>query len=161
MEKLFTITEVSKLIENINTKTNKPLNHILRFWEKEFKQIKPTIIRNRRYYSKDQINLIKLIKFLLKDKGMTINGVKNILKSKINSLDDYNSYSLKADYHRKIIKEKQYKNQIIDNKRINIILKKIKKESIRKKIDPKITKNIWKAMIRSFINYEFRNFKKK
>tara|TARA_Y100000817_G_scaffold218782_1_gene172429 strand:- start:70 stop:450 length:381 start_codon:yes stop_codon:yes gene_type:complete len=106
MEKLFTITEVSKLIENINTKTNKPLNHILRFWEKEFKQIKPTIIRNRRYYSKDQINLIKLIKFLLKDKGMTINGVKNILKSKINSLDDYNSYSLKADYHRKIIKEK-------------------------------------------------------
>ena len=106
MEKLFTITEVSKLIENINTKTNKPLNHILRFWEKEFKQIKPTIIRNRRYYSKDQINLIKLIKFLLKDKGMTINGVKNILKSNINSLDDYNSYSLKADYHRKIIKEK-------------------------------------------------------
>ena len=106
MEKLLTITEVSKLIENINTKTNKPLNHILRYWEKEFRQIKPTIIRNRRYYSKDQINLIKLIKFLLKDKGMTITGVKNILKSKINSLDDYNSYSLKADYHRKIIKEK-------------------------------------------------------
>ena len=106
MEKLLSITEVSKLIENINKKTNKPLNHILRFWEKEFKQIKPTIIRNRRYYSNNQINLIKLIKFLLKDKGMTINGVKNILKSKINSLDDYNSYSLKADYHRKIIKEK-------------------------------------------------------
>tara|TARA_B100000945_G_scaffold315921_1_gene315916 strand:+ start:322 stop:702 length:381 start_codon:yes stop_codon:yes gene_type:complete len=106
MEKLLNITEVSKLIENINTKTNKPLNHILRYWEKEFNQIKPTIIRNRRYYSKDQINLIKLIKFLLKDKGMTITGVKNILKSKINSLDDYNSYSLKADYHRKIIKEK-------------------------------------------------------
>ena len=106
MEKLLNITEVSKLIENINTKTNKPLNHILRYWEKEFRQIKPTIIRNRRYYSKDQINLIKLIKFLLKDKGMTITGVKNILKSKINSLDDYNSYSLKADYHRKIIKEK-------------------------------------------------------
>tara|TARA_Y100001970_G_scaffold247634_1_gene316508 strand:- start:2719 stop:3099 length:381 start_codon:yes stop_codon:yes gene_type:complete len=106
MEKLLSITEVSKLIENINKKTNKPLNHILRYWEKEFKQIKPTIIRNRRYYSNNQINLIKLIKFLLKDKGMTINGVKNILKSKINSLDDYNSYSLKADYHRKIIKEK-------------------------------------------------------
>ena len=61
----------------------------------------------------------------------------------------------------KVLKEKKYKNQIIDNKRINIILKKIKKESIRKKIDPKITKNIWRAMIRSFINYEFRNFKKK
>mgnify|MGYP001235491362 FL=1 len=61
----------------------------------------------------------------------------------------------------KVLKEKKYKNQIIDNKRIKIILKKIKKESIRKKIDTKITKNIWKAMIRSFINYEFRNFKKK
>ena len=60
----------------------------------------------------------------------------------------------------KVLKEKKYKNQIIDNKRIKIILKKIKKESIRKKIDTKITKNIWKAMIRSFINYEFRNFKK-
>ncbi len=106
MEKLLSITEVSKLIDNINKKTNKPLNHILRYWEKEFKQIKPKIIRNRRYYSNNQINLIKLIKFLLKDKGMTITGVKNILKSKINSLDDYNSYSLKADYHRKIIKEK-------------------------------------------------------
>ena len=61
----------------------------------------------------------------------------------------------------KVLKEKKYKNQIIDNKRIKIILKKIKKESIRKKIDTKITKNIWRAMIRSFINYEFRNFKKK
>ena len=44
MEKLLTITEVSKLIENINTKTNKPLNHILRYWEKEFKQIKPIVL---------------------------------------------------------------------------------------------------------------------
>ncbi len=60
-----------------------------------------------------------------------------------------------------VLKEKKYKNQIIDNKIINTILKKIKKDSIRKKIDPKITKNIWKAMIRSFIDYEFRNFKKK
>ena len=61
----------------------------------------------------------------------------------------------------KILKEKKYKKQIIDNKRIKVILNKIKKESIKKKIDPKITHSIWKAMIRSFINYEFRNFKKK
>ena len=68
--------------------TRQPKN-TLRYWEKEFKQIKPTLIRNRRYYSEKQINIIKLIKFLLKDKGMTINGVKNVLKSKINTLDDY------------------------------------------------------------------------
>ena len=115
------------MIDNINKKTNKPLNHILRYWEKEFKQIKPKIIRNRRYYSNNQINLIKLIKFLLKkDKGMTITGVKNILKSKINSLDDYNSYSLKADYHRKIIKEK--------SKNILNRLKKIKSYGKKKRI---------------------------
>ena len=61
----------------------------------------------------------------------------------------------------KILREKKYKNEIIDNKRIKLILKKIKKESNKKNLDPKITNNIWKAMIRSFINYEFRNFKKK
>ena len=116
MDKLLTISQVSKLLKIINDKTKKPSNHILRYWEKEFKQIKPTLIRNRRYYSEKQINIIKLIKFLLKDKGMTINGVKNVLKSKINTLDDYNSFSLKADYQKKVIKEKS-----------KIILEKIKK----------------------------------
>ena len=119
MDKLINISEVSKLLEIINIKTKKPSNYILRYWEKEFKQIKPTIVKSRRYYSKKQINIIKLIKFLLKDKGMTISGVKNILKSNINSLDDYNSYSLKASYHRKIIKDK--------SKKILEKLKKIKK----------------------------------
>ncbi len=116
MDKLLTISQVSKLLKIINDKTKKPSNHILRYWEKEFKQIKPTLIRNRRYYSEKQINIIKLIKFLLKDKGMTINGVKNVLKSKINTLDDYNSFSLKADYQKKVIREKS-----------KIILEKIKK----------------------------------
>ena len=55
----------------------KPLNHILRYWEKEFKQIKPKKINNRRYYSPEQVEIIKMIKFLLKNKGMTISGVKN------------------------------------------------------------------------------------
>ena len=109
MKRLLNISEVSKIIENINLKTRKPLNHTLRYWEKEFKQIKPVFLKNRRYYSEKQIDLIKLIKFLLKDKGMTIAGVKNVLKSKINSLDDYNSYSLQADYHRKIVKDKSKK----------------------------------------------------
>ena len=61
----------------------------------------------------------------------------------------------------KILEQKQFKNQIVDNKRIRIILSKIAKESKRKKIDPRITKKIWKSMIKAFIDYEFRNFKKK
>ena len=61
----------------------------------------------------------------------------------------------------KILKQKEFKNQIIDQKRIKIILNKINKESKNKKIDPKITNTIWKSMIRAFINYEFSNFKKK
>ena len=106
MVKLINITELATLLNLINSKTKKPSNYILRYWEKEFRQIKPTIIKNRRYYSEKQVANIKLIKFLLKDKGMTINGVKNLLKSNINSLDDYNSYSLKADYQKESIKDK-------------------------------------------------------
>ena len=109
MDKLLNISEVCKLLEIIDGKTKKPTNYILRYWEKEFKQIKPVIIKNRRYYSEKQINIIKMIKFLLKDKGMTINGVKMVLNSNINSLDDYKSNSLKADYHKKIIKDKSKK----------------------------------------------------
>ena len=104
--KLVSIGELSKLLDLIDNKSKKPLNHTLRYWEKEFKQIKPKIIRNRRYYSKDQIEVVKMIKFLLKDKGMSISGVKKILNSNINKLDDYNSYSLKAEYYKKEIKEK-------------------------------------------------------
>ena len=104
MAKLINISQLANLLNLVNSKTKKPSNYILRYWEKEFKQIKPIILKNRRYYSEKQINIIKLIKFLLKDKGMTINGVKNVLKSNINSLDDYNSYSLKADYLKENIK---------------------------------------------------------
>tara|TARA_X000000368_G_C22960356_1_gene680691 strand:- start:529 stop:909 length:381 start_codon:yes stop_codon:yes gene_type:complete len=106
MEKLLNISQLSKLLNLVNSKNNKPSNYILRYWEREFKQIKPSILKKRRYYSEKQIEIIKLIKFLLKDKGMTINGVKNVLKSNINSLDDYNSYSLKADYYKENIKIK-------------------------------------------------------
>lgn len=59
-----------------------------------------------------------------------------------------------------VIKEKKFKNQIIDKKRIKQILIRIKAKSIKKKIDPKITNKIWASMIRAFINYEFKNFKK-
>ena len=106
MVKLINISQLAILLNLVNYKTKKPSNYVLRYWEKEFKEIKPIILNKRRYYSEKQINIIKLIKFLLKDKGMTINGVKNILKSNINSLDDYNSYSLKADYLKENIKVK-------------------------------------------------------
>ena len=62
---------------------------------------------------------------------------------------------------KKVLKLKDKKNQIIDNKRIKIILKNVRKKSISNKIDPKITNRIWKNMIWSYIDYEKRNFKKK
>jgi DNA-binding transcriptional MerR regulator len=119
MSKLLNITELSKSLNLINKKTQKPQNHIIRYWEKEFKQIKPLILNKRRYYSEKQINVVNLIKFLLKDKGMTINGVKKILNIKINSLDDYNSFSLKADYLKENLK--------IKSKAVLLKIKKLKK----------------------------------
>ena len=60
----------------------------------------------------------------------------------------------------KILEQKQFKNQIVDNKRIKIILAQIKKKSVKHNIDPKITRKIWYNMIRAYIDYERRNFKK-
>ncbi len=119
MTKLINISQLSKELNLIDKKNNKPTNHILRYWEKEFKQIKPKLVNNRRYYTKETVELIKLIKFLLKDKGLTIKGVKNVLKSDINELDDYNSDSLKTSYYKHNFKSKSLK---ILNK-----LKKLKK----------------------------------
>ena len=67
---------------------------------------KTNIFKRKRYYSDELIDFIKLIKYLLKDKGLTIKGVKKILKSNINNLDDYNSFSLKTSYHKENIKNK-------------------------------------------------------
>jgi chorismate mutase len=60
-----------------------------------------------------------------------------------------------------VIKNKKFKKDIVDKKRISVILKNISKKSKKKKVDQLITKEIWKSMIRAFINYEYRNFKKK
>ena len=109
MNKLIGISELSKKLNLINKNSNKPLNYILRYWEKQFREIKPIIVKKRRYYSQKQIDIISLIKYLLKDKGLTTNGVKKVLKSNINSLDDYNSYSLKAVYYKETIKVKSKK----------------------------------------------------
>ena len=98
------ISELSKQLNLINKKTGKPANHILRFWEKEFKSIKPTILKgNRRYYNTKQVNKIKYIKYLLKDKGLTIKGAKKVLNEKKNIdesvkshvSNDYLKYSIK------------------------------------------------------------------
>ena len=125
MSKFINISELSKILNLINPESKKPLNHVIRFWEKEFKEIKPKIINNRRYYSPKQVEIVKLIKFLLKTKGMTITGVKNVLNSKINKLDDYDFFSLKADYYKKNIKDKSTK--ILD--KINNLKKYGKKNS--------------------------------
>ncbi len=106
MNKLIGISQVSKILNLVDPISKKPLNHILRYWENEFKEIKPKKINNRRYYSPKQVQIIKMIKFLLKNKGMTISGVKNILKLAPNSLDVDNIHSLKADYHKTILKTK-------------------------------------------------------
>jgi len=83
-----TIGEVAELLNLKNEKNGKLNTYILRFWEKEFKQIKPKLMNNkRRYYDKNTINLLKRIKFLLKDQGMTIKGVKNIIKDERFILD--------------------------------------------------------------------------
>ena len=105
MSRLLNISEVSKVI-NLLDSSNKPLNYILRYWEKEFKQIKPKKINNRRYYTEEQVEIIKLIKFLLKTKGRTVSGVKNLLNLNINKLDGYNSDSLKTDYYKVSLKNK-------------------------------------------------------
>ncbi len=109
MQKLINITELSNKLKLIDDKTKKPSNHILRYWEKEFSEIKPTIINKRRYYNIKQIEIAKLIKFLLKDQGLTISGVKKVLKSNINNLDDYDSFSLKTKYQKQNIKNKTNK----------------------------------------------------
>ena len=75
-----TIGEVAKDLNLINPKTGKLSTHTIRFWEKQFKQIKPQILAGkRRYYDNNTIVILKKIKFLLKDKGLTINGVKKFL----------------------------------------------------------------------------------
>ena len=114
-KKYLSISELSITLDLVNPINKKPKNHILRYWEKEFTQIRPKIINGRRYYSKEQVEILKLIKFLLKNKGLTINGVKSILNNKKNKLDDYNSYSLRTDYYKKYLKDKT-----------NNILKKLK-----------------------------------
>ena len=94
-----TIGEVVKILDlKSKSKQNTP-THTIRYWEKEFKQIKPKILNgNRRYYDQSNIDLLKKIKFLLKDQGMTINGVKKVLNSSnSNELDEISNKTIRTN----------------------------------------------------------------
>ena len=94
-----TIGEVVKIL-NLKVKSNNKIaTHTVRFWETQFKQIKPKILSgNRRYYDQKNINLLKKIKFLLKDQGMTINGVQKFLdKKEPNNVDEFLNKTIRTD----------------------------------------------------------------
>ena len=113
------IGEVAKLLNLVNLKTGKLNTHTIRFWEKEFNQIKPKIFAGkRRYYDEKTIDILKKIKFLLKDKGFTINGVKKLLLTP-------NSFELDEIFNSSIkTKNINLKSKI---KKISKLVKEIKK----------------------------------
>ena len=101
------IGEVAKILNLVNEKNGSLNTHTLRFWEKEFKNINPKIFAGRRrYYDKSSIELLKKIKFLLKDQGMTIKGVKKALRSSTSfNLDDLSNKSITIN-KKLVIKKK-------------------------------------------------------
>ena len=109
MNKLIGISEMSKILNLIDPITKRPLNHILRYWEKEFKEIKPKKINNRRYYTLKDIELLKKIKFYLKDRKMSIASVKNILNYNVKKLDDLDRLSYLDSNYKEILKYKSKK----------------------------------------------------
>ena len=98
------IGEVAKILNLVNSKKGTLNTHTIRFWESEFKQIKPKILSgNRRYYSKETIEILKKVKYLLKEQGMTIKGVKKVLKSdKSIKLDELPNNSINTNYNIKL-----------------------------------------------------------
>ena len=110
-----TISEVAKILNLVDKKTGKVSTHTIRFWDKEFKQVKPYIFSgNRRYFDKKSIDILKKIHFLLKIKGLTIKGVKNYLDNKDSELDEVNNKTINT------------KNIKIKLNKISSIIKNIK-----------------------------------
>jgi len=105
-----TIGEVAKILELKPKKSGVLPTHTIRFWETQFKQIKPKFLNsNRRYYDQETIDILRKIKFLLKDQGMTINGVKKILNNSTNAdslnLDEISNNSIKTNnFKNKVLK---------------------------------------------------------
>ena len=97
------IGEVAEILNLVDSKTGKLSTHTIRFWEKEFKQVKPQIFAGkRRYYDRNTIEILKKIQFLLKNKGMTIKGAKKYLQTKEYELDEDDNKTI----NKKIIKTK-------------------------------------------------------
>ena len=117
-----TIGEIAKKLNLVDEKTGRLMTHTIRYWESQFKQIKPTIrAGKRRYYSKKDFEVIKYIKYLLKEKGFTINGVKSLLnENKPHFLDDVNKLGI---YNRDLEKRRIIKEKV---KKISKIVKYIK-----------------------------------
>jgi DNA-binding transcriptional MerR regulator len=114
-EALKTIGEVAKDLNLIDLETGKAKTYILRFWEKEFPQLKPKLrARGRRYYTPENVKLLKKIQFLLKDKGLTIKGAKKIIDNNFNDIEV-------DDFTRKDIST----NDLLDKKEKLIRIKKI------------------------------------
>ena len=116
-----TIGEVAKIL-GLKSKNGHSLpTHTIRFWEREFKQIKPIILRgNRRFHDKKNIELLKKVHFLLKDQGMTINGVKKIFNNKESlDLDEISNRSIRSS---------ELKNKLVKISNIIKNLKELKKD---------------------------------
>ena len=109
MQKLIKISKLCEVLNLIDPKTKKPQTHTLRFWEKEFSQIKPKKINNQRYYSQKDVEFALLLKSLIRDEKISISGVKNILKKNAKKLDGYHKDSLDKEYFRTILKNKGLK----------------------------------------------------
>ncbi len=118
-----TIGEVAKAIDLVNKKTGNVETHTIRYWESQFRQIRPTLkAGNRRYYSNKDLKIIKHIKYLLKDKGLTIKGVKKILNSKDSrGLDD----AINLGVYKPSLSEKDLIRKRIKN--ISKIVKELKR----------------------------------
>ena len=118
-----TIGEVARQLNLIDKKTGQLQTHTIRYWETQFRQIKPTVMAGRRrYYSNKNIKILSFIKSLLKEKGLTINGVKKLLEGKnLESIDDSVNFGVYKSTNKstKIIKEKL--------KNISKIIKDLKK----------------------------------
>ena len=86
-----------------------------------------------------------------------------ILRKKLDAIDNklLNLLKIRANHVKKVLSLKEFKKEIIDKKRINLILKNVRSKSIKKGIDPKISNRIWKNMIYAFVEYEYRNFNKR
>ena len=110
------IGQVAKILNLIDKKKGSLSTHTIRFWEKQFKQVKPKVfLGNRRYYDENTINILKKIKYLLKEKGMTLNGVKKVLNSHHSDIDEL--------YNTSIRKKKNIKSRLNKIKEILIKIK--------------------------------------